>query len=429
MRNFDPDILTELAKEILYYYNTIEFQFTSTYRYTDRDVSVFVGANRYYPRHFTFNNISLSSTMGVDSVSVSMENIDRVFSGIILNEDVRNKTVILSFGVRRKPTDITGSVSLSNMKLSLADGIAFVDFSLASVLTDYLGSKLTITDSAGKKAIGYIKAVGTGETYSDELVTSNWDNATFTTWTPGIGSLITRAARAIPNGYCYHYEGSSLAGKLVKCINTVTFSVGDVAHWQIDMCQYPNINALSFDDNGTSYKTAQSNFNCLRVSASAAVDFSLTSFSAQYVLTPSATGVTIVSTPGGAIQNWESIETGFNYNDVNGYTYLIEQPEIDEVQPLFRGILAGWDIEGDNKINIEISNEFILWNKKTLRKHSPSCPWAFKGEECGYQGVAKSICDKSYDTCLELSNQSHFGGFRFIPIITEKELWWGSVRG
>jgi hypothetical protein len=128
-------------------------------------------------------------------------------------------------------------------------------------------------------------------------------------------------------------------------------------------------------------------------------------------------------------QNWESIETGFNYNDVNGYTYLIEQPEVDEVQPLFRGILAGWDIEGDNKINIEIANEFILWNKKTLRKHSPSCPWAFKGEECGYQGVAKSICDKSYDTCLELSNQSHFGGFRYIPIITETELWWGAVRG
>jgi hypothetical protein len=210
VRNFDADVAAELAKEVLYYFNLIEFQFANTYCYTDRDASVFHGGNRYYPRSYKFNNIALSGSMSVDKVSISMDNTDRVFSGILLNEDVRNKPVIISFGVRVKPEGL---------------------------------------------------------------------------------------------------------------------------------------------------------------------------------------------------------------------------PEEDLVETLFTGILAGWDIEGDSKVKIEVANEFILWNKKTLRKHAASCPWAFKGEECGYGGSAKSICDKSYDTCVLLGNQTHFGGFRFLPVIAEKEIWWGRTRG
>ena len=63
----------------------------------------------------------------------------------------------------------SGSVTRTNMKISAIDGTAFVDFSAADVLTNYLGGKLIITDSAGKKLIGYIKAAGSGETLSDEL--------------------------------------------------------------------------------------------------------------------------------------------------------------------------------------------------------------------------------------------------------------------
>ena len=63
----------------------------------------------------------------------------------------------------------SGSVTRANMKISAIDGTAFVDFSAADVLTNYLGGKLTITDSAGKKITGYIKAAGTGEMLSDEL--------------------------------------------------------------------------------------------------------------------------------------------------------------------------------------------------------------------------------------------------------------------
>ena len=72
--------------------------------------------------------------------------------------------IILLFSVSfvHAVTIASGSVTRANSRLSLVDGTAFVDFSAAGTLTDYLGQKLTITDSAGKKAVGYIKAAGTG---------------------------------------------------------------------------------------------------------------------------------------------------------------------------------------------------------------------------------------------------------------------------
>lgn len=216
MRNYDAAMTEQLIAEVTQMYFLLEFQFTSaTYRYTDRDVSVFYASNRYYPINFKFDNISLSGSMSVDNVTLSIDNVDRVFSGILLNEDCRNQPVIIRFGVRRKPPDVLG----------------------------------------------------------------------------------------------------------------------------------------------------------------------------------------------------------------------VEQPEEDIVEDMFTGILAGWDIEGDSKVNIEVVNEFILWNKKTLRKHSASCPWSFKGTECNYKGTGIAICDKTYDTCLSIGNNDQFGGFRFLPSIQEKETWWGSVKG
>ena len=202
MRNFDPDMVAELAKEVVEAFCLLEFQFTETYRYCDRDVSVFVDGNRFYPLGFSFDNISLSSNMSVDSVAMTIDNTNRVFSGILLNEDVRNKPAIVKVGVR---------------------------------LTD--GSEI--------------------------------------------------------------------------------------------------------------------------------------------------------------------------------------------VEDLFTGIVASWDIEGDSKVKVEIANEFILWNKKTLRKHSASCPWSFKGSDCKYAGTAITMCDKTYDTCLTLGNEANFGGFRFIPVIADQQLYWG----
>lgn len=94
------------------------------------------------------------------------------------------------------------------------------------------------------------------------------------------------------------------------------------------------------------------------------------------------------------------------------------------VQEVWRGFVSGWELAGEADCRITLTHEFVLWNKEPLRTQSSSCQWTFKGTECGYSGEA-GWCDKSYDRCKKLSNSDNFGGFRFIPEIAEKEIWWG----
>lgn len=96
------------------------------------------------------------------------------------------------------------------------------------------------------------------------------------------------------------------------------------------------------------------------------------------------------------------------------------------VEELFRGRVGDWDLtEGDCRI--KLVNEFVFWSKRTLRTCQASCPWTFKLTECTYSG-GETWCDQSYDRCLALSNTDSFGGFRFLPSIEEKNIWWGRIQ-
>lgn len=92
---------------------------------------------------------------------------------------------------------------------------------------------------------------------------------------------------------------------------------------------------------------------------------------------------------------------------------------------LFQGIIGEWEIAED-RATIRALNELVLWRKRPLRTASATCPWVFKGTECGYAG-AGAWCDQSFSRCAELVNQANFGGFRFLPALMEKQVWWGRV--
>lgn len=92
---------------------------------------------------------------------------------------------------------------------------------------------------------------------------------------------------------------------------------------------------------------------------------------------------------------------------------------------VWHGIVDEWSLT-EEKAEIVTVNEFILWKKRPLRSASATCPWAFRGTECGYAGGG-AWCDQSYARCSELGNTTNFGGFRFAPAMSEKEIWWGKV--
>ena len=96
-------------------------------------------------------------------------------------------------------------------------------------------------------------------------------------------------------------------------------------------------------------------------------------------------------------------------------------------EEIFRGLLEQWEIK-EKTVKVSITNELILWSKKTIRKQSSSCPWTFKGTECAYAG-SEAACNRTYERCVALSNNLNFGGDRFLPSIVQKQIWWGRTQG
>lgn len=245
----------------------------------------------------------------------------------------------------------SGSVTCANKRLSMVNGTAFVDFSTANVLTDYVGKKLVITDSTGKKAIGYIKAQGTGETLGDELVVNGGFDSDTTGWTPGNSALLSSVAGG-QSGNCLQITENGVdTPYAVQLINTFTgglfkfnslFAKGGTAtyinFYLINTTAWRPFGLNNYVLTGSwvnpiinNYYTSDFKFEGgkgnLVIRAAAKSGSGLTALfdtvSIKQVLTPSATGVTITSSPNGSTYNWASIESGFNYNDASGYTYTI----------------------------------------------------------------------------------------------------------
>jgi hypothetical protein len=225
----------------------------------------------------------------------------------------------------------SGSVSLANMRLSLDP--AFADFSLANALA-YPGHKLVIKDSANKTLTGYIKAAGTGETLGSELLT----NGTFTDWTGDnpdgwtVYEKVDETSRVTedPAGKCrivtdgsavYIQQNVGTSGALHK----YSIDIDTLVTGKLDLRIILGVVYIAFESTGTKtgyYVGGSSPIFMVSRYPVLATDGTIDNTSLKQVLSPSATGATIVSTPNGSTYEWVE-ETGFNRNDASGYTYEI----------------------------------------------------------------------------------------------------------
>lgn len=94
---------------------------------------------------------------------------------------------------------------------------------------------------------------------------------------------------------------------------------------------------------------------------------------------------------------------------------------------LFLGYCDQVDLDVQ-QAKIEIYNHMIKWKTLTPRRlHAPSCEWTFKDTvTCRYAG-AETWCDHSWERCLALTNSINFGGFRWLPFLQDKKIYWGRV--
>jgi hypothetical protein len=240
------------------------------------------------------------------------------------------------------PVSVSGSVTQANMKMSLAASRAFVDFSTPGELTPYSGDEITITDSSGHQLIGYISAVGTGETYGSQLLPDPGMDAIgdFTSLN-ATGAILTSGCQAgqclqvtPTSGYGRVNQAFAVSSGMLLYTSAYVMKGTDGAWVWLALANHALTQLRSLTIQGA--PPSWTNYSLYGTADSAS-----TSFYQQYegdttgtttlydtasvtqVLAPSATGVTITSTEGGATYNWTSEASGFNRNDSNGYTYSI----------------------------------------------------------------------------------------------------------
>lgn len=95
---------------------------------------------------------------------------------------------------------------------------------------------------------------------------------------------------------------------------------------------------------------------------------------------------------------------------------------------IFQGEIDSWKLT-ERALAVTVTSIFYNWSQRTLSKHAPSCRWKqFKSTECDYAG-GSTWCDRTRARCVILSNSTNYGGFRWLPSIVDKEIWWGRVQG
>jgi len=200
-------------------------------------------------------------------------------------------------------TPVTDSFTLANTRLSLVDGAAFVDFSEADVLTNYIDAEITIADSAGKKAVGYIKAAGTGGIFQTRTGSGIWHTFDGITWDlingqdpPVFVSSNTDAYAYFSGAGIYQWTNPGWVQLNAGTPTVMVISAGLL---------YCNFSGEIYQWDGITWNPIY------------------TGMPTPDPALPSVVGVTIVSTIGGSTYNWESIETGFNAADPAGYTTSI----------------------------------------------------------------------------------------------------------
>jgi hypothetical protein len=204
---------------------------------------------------------------------------------------------------------LTGATLTSQtMNLSTVAGAAFISNPLTD-LRPYLGFKATIT-AGGKTLVGWIKAGGAGETLGSELLTSvsQHPSSPYDTLTVSGKNITSGINNTSSDEYAVSNSGNVSLGALYKITTTMTLNSGTapvVSLFYSAGSSDTTYNLTTENRYLTSRKADALDYFYVLNNYGTLVNFALTP-SIKKILTPSATGVTIVSVQGGTTYNWAS---------------------------------------------------------------------------------------------------------------------------
>lgn len=98
MKTFDANIVTELDAEQLRFYWLLELVLTSTWRFTDCDIPIYVSGNKYSAgRPWRVTGSTIGASMAADRVGLEISDLSQSLASDILAADPRGKQVKISF--------------------------------------------------------------------------------------------------------------------------------------------------------------------------------------------------------------------------------------------------------------------------------------------------------------------------------------------
>lgn len=239
----------------------------------------------------------------------------------------------LVFGVGKARA---GTVTLANTKLSLVNGTAFVDLGATINLAQYpagTGIQICSKTNTSECVSGYVQAAGTGETYGSNLLSNpaftSCSGTTCSGWTSNQSTITFSPPYAVftaANGSAVLKQTS-----IFSTVGALYFARTTISSYSIGSFELGLDNVIYKTGGGNNTISAYVNHSpsgngqCLFLGHDTTCTWDLGTMLAQQVLSPSTSGVTIVSTLGGSMQNWatNNFSTASSWNDSAGYTYTI----------------------------------------------------------------------------------------------------------
>ena len=188
----------------------------------------------------------------------------------------------------------------------------------AGMDTGYTPNYIELLDNTGKKATGYIGAVGAGETLGSELIINgdmsvpeSWDLQSGWAVSGGVG-----VATNVENKQAIYQTSSSTQNFLLKgSFDLVTRTSGNF------FLSYGSGGDGSFTPRTVpgsyvEYANSAGYFIYNGITANNTAGGTIDNISFKRVTDPPATAVHIVSSLNGTTRNWASIESGFDPNNI-----------------------------------------------------------------------------------------------------------------
>jgi len=262
--------------------------------------------------------------------------------------------------IELKKALVLSSVGASFNRGDFTNGNAF--FWSSVDLSFYLKHFIELIDGAGKKAAGYIGAVGAGEALGSELITvwTNDDYNTFISSGKDISSAIANGP--LTNGaYTIQIlptqDGLYLLSLILTLNSGTTPKVYEGHTWKV----YDGGLGLTILVAGSNnlYFTSTDLAIYTIITNSAVGDWSSIN-TLKRVTDPPSTAVHIVSSLNGTTRNWASIESGFNPNNIASFK-IYKYPNIKNKFSKFSitKILSLFD-------KYKVFQPSALWNARSL---------------------------------------------------------------